>query len=1062
MSRLLYKALTPTDSAEQVEEYLEALTWALQQKDIHNIALAGAYGSGKSSIIETFLRREREKKRTIVDWLRSRNQRISAISMKISMAEFEIWKEDAGKQEKTRRHDDSSQTLNEVSEWILKQIFYKVESNEIPQSRYHKLCRRAFWSDYTSVALALFLIVSLIFLFVPFTLDRMLALVDWIALQGAFSTVMGALTLCLFVTLVLAGAVYKWRFLFSNLKLKGLKLPAGTGIESERESESVFNRHLDEIVYFFEVTKYRVVFFEDLDRLDEPNLFVRLRELNTLLNNSNAISKKPVVFVYAVRDDLFGKEDRTKFFDFIIPVIPIINTTNSREVLLEWLRKEQEKDKRGHNISEQFMRDVSPYIADMRILRNICNEFLIYKGTLKKSRNTALADHKIFAMILFKNLYPQDFAHIQGEQGIIKEVFAGKASYRKEKEKDLRDWLNEHQNTIPEKGILLKKNELHDLVHAPLHGIINEENISLVREKAKNNGLLVFLVRRGYIDETYVDYINYFKGESYPESDRDFIRAVKEQREVEFFYEIHKPLAVIQDLSVEEFGQQEIYNCDLVDALLAQDGEEEKKEALYTRLKFSDKRSWEFLCFYVESGQQSGRLIEALAMRWTNMWVSIEDYRWIFEDQQDLFLARILENVPKKRIGELNVDRVLTGVFERNANILQRLKGIRADCICEALDVLSVQFHHLDIDGVSKVILDDIFTKNRYVLNADMVQNVILHVAPLLAKDFPAKSYTVVRKAGYAPLVDRVHDNLIFYVKEVMLQQEHLADDEADVLALLDQLIEEVDLCRSLIDKETFRVSKLRDCCYVHLPNYEEDVRRIWDALLSTKKLAATWENIYAYWVQFHITQELRTFIEARGDSLRESSTECLDEDFIRALVNGGFDMSILRILLPLVREEHINANTVTEDFLERIFFAPESRPTLRGELLQKYGEKYMTERLAKSLCRLQLPITKDVFFAAWRYLDNSERVNLAAVYADILQGDDFEACFSDMGQPYHDFVPRTRHKVRIPKTDTNEKIVKRLEDIDYITSLTEEAIVSTKQDRGEETALVCWVKAVP
>ena len=1061
MSRLLYKALTPTDSAEQVEEYLEALTWALQQKDIHNIALAGAYGSGKSSIIETFLRREREKKRTIVDWLRSRNQRISAISMKISMAEFEIWKEDAGKQEKTRRHDDSSQTLNEVSEWILKQIFYKVESNEIPQSRYHKLCRRAFWSDYTSVALALFLIVSLIFLFVPFTLDRMLALVDWIALQGAFSTVMGALTLCLFVALVLAGAVYKWRFLFSNLKLKSLKLPAGTGIESERESESVFNRHLDEIVYFFEVTKYRVVFFEDLDRLDEPNIFVRLRELNTLLNNSNAISKKPVVFVYAVRDDLFGKEDRTKFFDFIIPVIPIINTTNSREVLLEWLRKEQEKDKRGHNISEQFMRDVSPYIADMRILRNICNEFLIYKGTLKKSRNTALADHKIFAMILFKNLYPQDFAHIQAEQGIIKEVFAGKESYRREKEKVLRDWVNAYQNAMPEKDVLLKKNELHDLVHAPLHGIINEENISLVREKAKNNGLLVFLVRRGYIDETYVDYINYFKGESYPERDRDFIRAVKEQRETEFFYGLHKPLAVIQDLSVEDFGQKEIYNCDLVDALLAQDGEEEKKEALYTRLKFSDKRSWEFLCFYVKSGKQSGSLIEALAMRWTNIWVSVEDYRWIFEDQQDLFLARILENVPKKRIGELNIGGVLTDVFERNANILQRLKGVRADCICEALDILSVQFHHLDIDGVSKVILDDIFTNDRYVLNVDMVQNVIVHVAPLLAKDFPAKSYTVVRKAEYAPLVDRVHDNLIFYVKEVMLQQERLADDEADVLALLDQLIEEVDLCRRLIDKENFRVSKLRDCCYVHLQNYEEDVRRIWDTILSTKKLAATWENIYAYWSQFHITQELRIFIEACGDSLRESGTECLDDDFIRAFVNGGFDMSILRILLPLVREEHINANTVTKEFLEQIFFAPESSPALREELLQQYGIGYMTKQIAKSLYSLQLRMTKEIFFAAWNYLNYSERLNLMAACADLLGSEDFERCFDDMDEPHHDFVDRTKHKVRISKTDVNEKIAQRLKDIDYITSFADEANPATEDDSIEATVLVCWVKAI-
>lgn len=872
---------------------------------------------------------------------------------------------------------------------------------------------------------------------------------------------MGALTLCLFVALVLAGAVYKWRFLFSNLKLKVLKLPAGTGIESERESESVFNRHLDEIVYFFEVTKYRVVFFEDLDRLDEPNLFVRLRELNTLLNNSNAISKKPVVFVYAVRDDLFGKEDRTKFFDFIIPVIPIINTTNSREVLLEWLRKEQEKDKRGHNISEQFMRDVSPYIADMRILRNICNEFLIYKGTLKKSRNTALADHKIFAMILFKNLYPQDFAHIQAEQGIIKEVFAGKESYRREKEKVLRDWVNAYQNAMPEKDVLLKKNELHDLVHAPLHGIINEENISLVREKAKNNGLLVFLVRRGYIDETYVDYINYFKGESYPERDRDFIRAVKEQRETEFFYGLHKPLAVIQDLSVEDFGQKEIYNCDLVDALLAQDGEEEKKEALYTRLKFSDKRSWEFLCFYVESGKQSGRLIEALAMRWTNIWVSIEDYRWIFEDQQDLFLARILENVPKKRIGELNVSGLLTNVFERNANILQRLKGVRADCICEALDILSVQFHHLDIDGVSKVILDDIFTKNRYVLNVDMVQNAIAHVAPHLTNDFPEKRYTVIRKTGYAPLVERVHDNLIFYVKEVMLQQERLADDEADVLALLDQLIEEVDLCRRLIDKETFRVSKLRDCCYVHLQNYEEDVRRIWDTILSTKKLAATWENIYAYWSQFHITQELRIFIEACGDSLRESGTECLDDDFIRAFVNGGFDMSILRILLPLVREEHINANTVTKDFLEQIFFAPESSPALREELLQQYGIGYMTKQIAKSLYSLQLRMTKEIFFAAWNDLNHSERLDLMAAYADLLESEDFERCFDDMDEPHHDFVDRTKHKVRISKTDVNEKIAQRLKDIDYITSFADEANPATEDDSIEATVLVCWVKAI-
>ena len=50
----MYKALTPTDSAEQVEEYLEALTWALQQKDIHNIALAGDMAPEKVVSLKPF------------------------------------------------------------------------------------------------------------------------------------------------------------------------------------------------------------------------------------------------------------------------------------------------------------------------------------------------------------------------------------------------------------------------------------------------------------------------------------------------------------------------------------------------------------------------------------------------------------------------------------------------------------------------------------------------------------------------------------------------------------------------------------------------------------------------------------------------------------------------------------------------------------------------------------------------------------------------------------------------------------------------------------------------
>ena len=163
-----------------------------------------------------------------------------------------------------------------------------------------------------------------------------------------------------------------------RFKVNEVKLPTETVVKnSETAAETVFNKNMDEIVYFFEETKYRIVFFEDLDRLEDPSIFIHLRELNTLLNNYDGI-KGRIVFVYAIRDDIFTDTDRTKFFEFIIPVIPIINSTNSGEIFLQKL---EESEKKGivHEISQEFILDVSPYVEDMRILQNIYNEFVIYK-----------------------------------------------------------------------------------------------------------------------------------------------------------------------------------------------------------------------------------------------------------------------------------------------------------------------------------------------------------------------------------------------------------------------------------------------------------------------------------------------------------------------------------------------------------------------------------------------------------------------------------------------------------------------------------------------------------
>lgn len=59
--------------------------------------------------------------------------------------------------------------------------------------------------------------------------------------------------------------------------------------------------------------------FEDLDRLKDHDIFVKLREINTIINN-NLSEDNPLRFIYAVRDDVFpGAELRTKFFNSSYP-----------------------------------------------------------------------------------------------------------------------------------------------------------------------------------------------------------------------------------------------------------------------------------------------------------------------------------------------------------------------------------------------------------------------------------------------------------------------------------------------------------------------------------------------------------------------------------------------------------------------------------------------------------------------------------------------------------------------------------------------------------------------
>lgn len=111
-------------------------------------------------------------------------------------------------------------------------------------------------------------------------------------------------------------------------------------------------------------------------------------------------------------------------------MIPYINATNSGEILRGLLKFEKSEDgvykSKNYDISDRYIWKISPFVQDMRVLTNICNEFLVYKRTLK---TTKLKDEEMFSMITFKNLYPKEFAELQAERGIVKQTFQEKEKF---------------------------------------------------------------------------------------------------------------------------------------------------------------------------------------------------------------------------------------------------------------------------------------------------------------------------------------------------------------------------------------------------------------------------------------------------------------------------------------------------------------------------------------------------------------------------------------------------------------------------------------------------------
>ena len=432
-----FQSLLPYDGIEWKEnsEAFDALHWALKDSKINNIAITGYFGSGKSSFWESY-------QKNVATKYPNDNPLDSCKIIKIALAKFSC---KCDKEFKCNENDSnnckfdvektdsgykvfSGESISDYDQWkiyqesrekeeeleieiergILEQILYSVDESDIPASRFKKI-KDEPTRDLLCKSFLLSSFMACVFFFVkPDELINLLC---------NYTSLFILLFLFLFI------CSYAFLVCISPLRLSKISCEQ-VDIHFEENKGGLFSQNITELVYFFErMNDKGIVVFEDLDRFKSTSIFSKLRELNHILNNVPKMKDKKIKFIYMIRDDIFSKYERTKFFDFIVPIVPVLTKDNAAGYILKNMSCLKD------DLSREYIDDISGFLSDLRMLKNCENEYRIYKETNEAFLREKLENDNqkldqsvyewIFSLILYKNLYPKDFQQLLQHEGLL-------------------------------------------------------------------------------------------------------------------------------------------------------------------------------------------------------------------------------------------------------------------------------------------------------------------------------------------------------------------------------------------------------------------------------------------------------------------------------------------------------------------------------------------------------------------------------------------------------------------------------------------------------------------
>ena len=922
-----FESLTPKVLDKNNPIYTRALDSAFDDDSIKNIAITGVYGSGKSTIWNTYVKEKNLK---------------NIITVSLGKYEDECGESKYNNDGKVENNSCSTKVDNEqenrIERQIINQIVSQIDSKKISKSKYK------FKSDKADLIETILILIFLGTSIVLIKWDKLLKTLDLKAWENVEFlkkiTVLSILGIIFFGLLfwIILGLKKKNIFNISKINFKLVEAQLDDKVSSD---ETIIDKDMKEIVYLLDNSSTEVVVFEDLDRYDNIEIYNKLRELNFLVNcyvHSNGKIKRIIRFIYMVKDGLFSSKDRTKFYDYIMPVVPIIDSRTSENYLASLLikNKDEDKEKNKENPNElqaNILAKISLYIDDMRLLKNIVNEYYVYLNILPMEE-LKLNKNKLFAMMVLKNVFPDEFELLQGDRGYIftlfnkiekriiilyneineeikknmdkinsiNEYFDKNGEYKNGDEEEIKnlqvkikslDWEKNKlkNNTYKEELHSLNQNEKNELFFDTKDFIVKKHYFPLVR----------FLVLEGLIDETYYYYRAHFdsKVEGLLKSkDKIFLKDLYSGISLDIFLDVETPSEIINRLQESDYKRENILNRDILKYLLENNKNEIIKLILETVEKYNkyidlkeilNTFDYENIKKIMELLFKYGQYSAGLKM--------IEDYPKNSMVNKYILKAIVLN----RKLAESKELKLFQSHIEKNQDIISIINKNEFDIFIDNMFKLGFKFENLKNLQLSKEKLIKIENNKLYILK---ISNVRYLIQELLDENVEygqmiGKIYSLDKLKSMKEYIEKNFNAFIIrYINYNIRKEEYNNSEEILIKILISGIDDSYKL--EYLSKNVINISKLEGL------NKVIENKEIIDKVLSENILEFNEENILFYCSK--ISEYSEEFIKYLSRNINFKNREKIlgeNKDLCNKLINNSnIDNKLFNNIIKYVDEQ--------------------------------------------------------------------------------------------------------------------------------------------------------------